>query len=345
MQRRKVITGGAALIGAAVLPIAAQSPAEAEHRRRRMRAGGRTTRWTALEQDHHTGGAFPPGVADGPVSFVRSQDDDLIVYQMHGNGHTYRHTGPSLEGLGPGVWVHGAAGGSGDNSHYSGIASVLRDPNSNRIHGWVHQENHHGAHPIASIGQVFSDSDGYVWNHQGTILTGDDLQPSGFRGAEGPSVARDNDRFVMLYGNRHGNGRHQQIHLATAPVTSDGFPGSWSKHGEVISENAEDPHFHAASPSLRWSTRWRTWVCLYSTDTAYRYRTSSNLQRWSSARTVVQKEQQWTQTSGYYRWYPTLLDAGQDDSSIIGSRGWISEHRMNVTDPQNRYPAWTTFRT
>lgn len=344
MRRRTVITGGAALIGASVIPIATPSPVAADHRRR-IRVGRRTTRWTALEQDHHTGGAFPPGVADGPVSFVRSNDDDLIVFQMHGNGHTYRHAGQSLDGLGPGVWVHGGAGGSGDNSHYSGIASVLRDPNSNRIYGWLHQENHHGSSPIASIGQAYSDSDGYVWQYQGTIISGDELQSAGFRGAESPSVARDNDRFVMLYGNRHGSGRHQQIHLATASVTSDGTPGTWSKHGEVISENAEDPHFYATSPSLVWSTDWRRWVCLYSTDTAFRFRTSNNLQSWSDPRTAVLTEQQWTQTSGYYRWYPTLLDPRQENSSIIGSRGWISEHRLNVQNHADRYPALTTFRT
>jgi hypothetical protein len=344
MDRRKVITGGAALIGVAAVPVALPSPVEASHRRR-IRVDGRSTRWTALEQDHHTGGTFPPGVADGPVSFIRSPDDDLILFQMHGNGQTYRHSGPTFESLSPGVWVHGSTGGSGDNSHYSGIASVLRDPNSSTIYGWVHQENHTGPDAIASIGQVSSDDEGYHWTHHGTLITGEGLQPSGFRGAEAPSVARDDDRFVMLYGNRYGNGRHQQIQLATAPVTSDGSPGGWSNKGEVISEKSQDPHFYAASPSLRWSTSWNRWVCLYSTDKAFRFRTSTNLLYWSRARTVVEKEQQWTQTSGYYRWYPTLLDAGKDDSSIIGSRGWISEHRLNVQDHSDRYPAWSTFRT
>ncbi len=342
MHRRTMLAGSAAVVGTMLVPGPLAVPAGAA-RERTLRLGSNVTRWSQIEQDHHTGGLFPPGVADGAVSFVKSNSGELIVYQMHANGHTYRHVGRTLDTLSPGVWTVGPAD-SGGSKDYNGISSVLRDPDSNRIYAWTHQEDHSNNTHIASIGQLRSDDGGYTWNNQETIIEGVELQASGFRGAESPSVARDDDQFVMLYGNRHGDGRHQQIHLATADVERDGSPGRWKLRGEVISEDG-DPHYHAASPSLRWSTRWRRWVCLYSTDTGYRVRTSRKLTRWSSASTVLTKEQQWTQTSGWWRWYPTILDPSQDDSSIMGSTGRVSEHWVNVENHAERYPAWMSYRT
>ncbi len=335
--------GGAALVGAATFSFALR-----DHQPR-LYAGRRASRWSALESDGHSGGLFPPGVADGPVSFVRAADGDCIVFQMHANGQTYRHKGPTLDAVGPGVWVIGSIGAEADGSGYQGICTVLRAGGPNRIFAWIHQEDHTLRDPIATIGQAFSDDEGYSWTHQGTILAGDGSQPTGFRGAELPSVARDGDRFVMLYGNRHGNGRYQQIHLATAERTADDTPGTWTKQGEVISEAAVAPHFFAAAPSLRWSKAWETWLCLYSTDSAYRYRTSSDLETWSAPRSVLTtKSLQQQQTvrqpkSGWIRWYPSLLDERQADSSIIGSRGRISEHRINVATPLERFPTWVAF--
>jgi len=345
MDRRTMLIGTAATVGTLMVPTVGATPVDAATRRR-IRLDRTVQRWTAIEQDHHTGGPFPPGAGDGAVSFIRSPTGEMIVFQMHANGHTYRHQGSTLDDLSPGVWVDGAGfNPSPGASHYSGISSVLRDPGSNRVHAWIHQESRGPEGHMASIGHAYSDTEGYTWEGHETILEGDDPQPEGFRGAESPSVARDGDRFVMLYGNRHGNGRHQQIHLATAEIDRNGSPGRWVKRGEVISEGATSPHFFAASPSLRWSTSWRRWVCMYSTDTAYRFRTSRDLTRWSSPSTVLTKEQQWTQTDGWWRWFPTILDDDQIDSSIMGRRGRVSEQWLSVQDPAVRYPAWTSYRT
>ncbi|MGE0306511.1 MAG: hypothetical protein AB7Q27_12190 [Acidimicrobiia bacterium] len=344
MHRRAFLKAGSASLGVLGLSIGTATRASAAVPSFRIRAGSTVTRWSALEQDHHSGGQFPPGAGDGPVSFVKAADGNLIVFQMHGNGHTYRHVGRTLDSLSPGVWVHGP-NGTGDNAHYSGINSVLRSTRSRRLYGWIHQERIGPDGHVASIGFAQSDDEGYSWQYRGTILTGDALQPTGFRGAESPSVVRNGNTFVMLYGNRYGDGRHQQIWSATAPMNADGSPGTWTKRGEVISEGGAGPHFYAASPCLRWSTAQRQWLCAYSTDKAFRFRSSRDLRQWSDPVTFVEKSQQYTQTTGWYRYYPTLLDPSKQDSSQIGSSGWVSEHRISVTDGNDRFPALFTFRT
>ena len=342
MTRRQFLVGAA---GAATVVLVPTSAVEAASPRLRVRA--RTTaRWAGLDQSQNVGGPFTPGVADGPVSFVRSdqswQRDQILMFQMHGNGNTYRHNGADLDTLSPGVWCYGP-GNSQDDSGYAGIASVVRQPESSALLGFVHQEDHTGSSPIGSIGLARNaDGLGYQWDHLGTIIRGAELQSEGFRGAALPSVVLDGDTFVMLYGNRFGNGRHGEIRRATAPVRDDGMPGAWTLHGAAFPIQG-DPHFYAASPSLRWSTELETWLCLFATDRAFRYCTSDDLISWSEPRSVVWYEQQYLATSGLRRWYPTLIDPSQDHSGIIGRSGVVVEHQIDIANTSDRGPATSRF--
>ncbi len=281
-------------------------------------------------------------MADGPVSFVRCthpswQTGELLVFQMHGNGHTYRHNGFSLDTVSPGVHCLGPSGGDS----YTGIASVLERDGS--LYAFTHIEAGLGtSNHVARIGVATSDLLGYEWNHEApSVVTGQDLQSEGFRGATGPSVVElPNGSLVMLYTNRFGNGRHSEIWRATAnhPL------GPWRVRGPVITEDAAGPHFYGQTPNVVWSIPNERWMCVYNTDSAIRYRYSGNLRRWGNARDLLTKPQQYLQTSGYYRWYGTLLDDTQDVSWKVGSAGFLSEHHISATNPNDRYPAVTEFR-
>lgn len=312
------------------------------HQRRapRPRIDGQPNRWTALEQSHNLGTQFLPGVSDGPITFIRSesswQNGQMMVFQSHANGHSYRHHGNTLNNLAPGVWVHGPD----ESQRYSTITSVVRGSDGS-LYGFTHNET---PGDIASIGVVKSDENGYEWDRLiNTAVVGQDLQTQGFRGATGPNVVERDGKYHMFYGNRFGWGRHGEVWTAEA----DHPEGDWEVKGPVIVETGD--HYFAEGSTVVWSKPNNRWMMIYSTDKATRYALSKNLRDWSSPRTFLSKPGQWVQTEGHWRWYGCLLDETQDSSMVIGRNAKLAEHWVELKghrepDYALRYPMLTDMK-
>lgn len=343
MDRRQFVkTSSAAAVAVSAMPRTLSQPyvRRSRHRSPRFELVGDPQRYRQLDSDGNNGGQYPPGVADGPVNFVRLpeggwQGGQLAVFQMHAQGQTYRHFGDDLGSLSPGNWCYGPQGNS-DDSRYAGITSVVQDDRGS-LTGFVHQENFDD---VASIGRVISQDTGYSWSYQGTVIRGVEPLADGFMGAMVPSVVRRADGlYVMLYENRFGNGRHSEVHRAVSNDLS-----RWRLRGPAFA-NDGDPHYHSVSPRVLWSTEQGKWVCFYATDKAWRYRTSNNLGRWSSATTIQEWDQRWNNTGGIHTWYQAPLDDRQNSSMIFGESGIMLEHRINRSEPAtDRYPQSTPFR-
>jgi hypothetical protein len=340
MTRRTFTAGATAgLTVAALRPATALDPV----RRGRRRSGPRMIRdtdrqWTALEQSHNLGGPFPAGAADGTVCFIRStsswQNGELIVFQMHANGNSYRHNGTSFEALSPGNWVHGP---DLPGSHYSGISSVMK--RDGRLFAFTHDEHLDAAGNNASVGVLESDLDGYVWTRLASdVVPGQLPQPTGFRGASVPCVVDvAGGSLVMFYTNRFGNGRHNEVWWATANQPA----GPWTAHGAAIVESGT--HYFARDATVVWSEQNRKWMIIYSTDKATRYAFSDDLVDWSNPRTFLRKQSEWQQTDGWRRWYGCLLDETQDSSARVGKFPVLSEHWIHTNNVQ-RFPVLSDVR-
>jgi hypothetical protein len=337
--RREFVTHSTAVavVGVAGLTTLGQDDSDPRMGRRRRSPGprmaGNERRWTALEE--YQSGPFSLGVADGTVTFIRStsswQNGQLIVFQMHGNGNSYRHNGHTFETLSSGNWVHGPdlAG-----YHYSGIASVMQ--RDGKLYAFTHDEHYDSAGNNASVGVLESDLDGYVWTRIGhDVVPGQQPQPDGFRGSSIPCVVEvGNGSLSMFYTNRFGNGRHNEVWWATAAHPA----GPWTVHGAAITESGT--HYFAEGVTVVWSDENDKWLMIYSTDKATRFSFSDDLVNWTTPKTFLSKASQWQQTSGFRRWYGALIDETQNSSARIGARPVLSEHWIS-TDHQTRFPILT----
>ena len=286
-------------------------------------ATGATARFWQLEQN------LPAGAADGPTSFIRV-DGEILLYAMHGNGNTYLHRGDSFDTLGPAEWTYGPTGGDADR--YGGIASIVR-LDSGEFLAAIHQESHAD---IATIGLAIGD--GENWRSLGTVIRGEQLQASGFRGASLPSMQLIDEELVIVYENRFGSGRHQEIWHATADVND---PTNWTVQGQLFATDG-DPHFYGDTPRLQRSGV--HWLLTYGTDLAFRYRTSTDLASWSEPTTISEWPQRWTQgASGQRQWYAHLLDPQAVSSAEVGAAGIIVEHWIDL-DSGERYPQRSDWR-
>ena len=297
---------------------------------------GDAVRWTELEYDSSFV-YLGDGSGDGKVPFYVNlnstwQTGDLVVFNPHANGNTYRFNGTDFADTGTlgGVWCHGPTGAL----TYSGIVSVVQ-PASDGAEAWafVHQEQG----DIATIGVIQSTDAGlgYTWGTPATIVSGVNLETSGFRGATSPSVMWDGTQYVMYYTNRHGTGVWHGIHRARCATPN----GTWTLDGLIVHDTG-DPHYYSEGPAVVWSVPEQMYLMTYNTDKEVRVRRSSSLLGpWSSPSTIIAKEQQFSQTTGYRRWYGSLVDETQAHSNIIGTTGYLYEHFINAADSSDRWPA------
>lgn len=184
---------------------------------------------------------------DGNLTFLRA--DGLIHLWLAANGgQVYYFRGPTLDALQPAVTAAGGQAaavfgpsGAGFDRDYAAPGTVLRAANGRDLLMIYHAEDHDcdptGQRVRVGIGLARSTDGGRTWARQGQIIAGRDLAPgcpTRFNGAGYPSAVLSPDgRYIYLYYmDWDATGTHgpDEVHLARAPVASDGAPGAWQKY-------------------------------------------------------------------------------------------------------------------
>jgi hypothetical protein len=185
---------------------------------------------------------------DGSIAF-RRRGGELDVWVAGGVTDTgVRSTfllrGPDFDHLTPHATENGKAlpvftpSGAGFDRDYVGPGSVLPAANGSDLLMFYHAEDQtcDESNAKVGIGLARSSDGGVTWERQGQIISGRDPVsgcPVRFTGAGYPSAVYSPDgQYIYLYymdwWNTNDLGA-DEVHVARAPVASDGAPGTWLK--------------------------------------------------------------------------------------------------------------------
>lgn len=235
------------------------------------------------------------------------------------------------------------------DADYSGPGTVLRAANGADLIMIYHSENNmfggvHGP-PIpfyASIGLARSGDNGRTWTRIGQIISGSAAKPAtpATLGAAAPSVIAAGGYLYCFFNDIIANGANV-VHLARAPIETDGAPGTWMKWhrgsfsqpglgGASTAVQGQAPPgittVQAGQPSVSFNTFLQRYVMLFYSHVGFHYSTSSDLITWTHQGQLTQHES--PQVANLLRgqtftYYPTFLSPDEPTSLTTNQAGFI----------------------
>lgn len=170
---------------------------------------------------------------DGHTSFIKTPDGVKVWISAGREGYVV--TGKSIENLNSRTTkVIGPSGEETFDRNYAAPGSVILGKNPNELLMFYHGEYHPNqpsTFPFdAGIGLAISKDGGITWERQGQIIKGMGSKTRTdvpFGAGQPSAVIKDN--FIHLYYTDWNGQYPDSIHLARAPIESNGIPGSWEK--------------------------------------------------------------------------------------------------------------------
>lgn len=303
-------------------------------------------------------------VPDGRLSVSKRPDGGWNVWWSGGvragPGRTVGSTSPDLRTFTPltladGVALgeFGPAGGTAAfDADYAGPGSVLPDPSArsdgSRLVMVYHGENHVFAGQRrddayhADIGIARSFDGGRNWRRGGRIVSG--MEPHGAGppprsalGAGMPSVVVSGGWYWLFYVDWN-TALPDAVHLARAPVSGGGAPGTWRKwyrggFGEpgiggrstpvVLPPTAKS--VYAGLPDVSWNTALGRWIMVFESDDAFWMAVSSDLVNWSGLTPVLANPAGAASRRPGAVWmsYATLISPTAASDRVTGATAWL----------------------
>lgn len=235
---------------------------------------------------------------------------------------------------------------SGFDKDYAGFGQVIENPQTNDFIGLYHTEVR--VNPDASDSQLtsialaLSRDNGFTWQKMGRIITGQNIAALGtiVSGAGQPSGVLVGD-YIYLYFSDWNRLIADSIHLARAPLSQNGMPGTWEKYTEigfsqvgmggkstpVIVPFAWDKKiYYTANPSVSFNQHLNKHLAVFETNIGFFSAVSDDGINWVSFEmifefpkdTIIPKE-----TGDIWYSYPTLLSEGTPTDMITGKTGYL----------------------
>lgn len=189
----------------------------------------------------------------------------------------------------------------------------------------------------AGIGLAISKDSGKSWQKKGQILKGLNDLPAkdSVYGAGQPSAIRKDDYIYLYYVD--WNGKYpDSIHLARAPITTDGVPNSWEKfnNGEFKNNGMDGKSTpvitapqgdYAALPGISWNSSLNKFLAVYESRYGFNIAISIDGITWGNQQRLldVQTANNNPRTGQKWNSYPTLWtpnknsDGETDDNLIL----------------------------
>lgn len=341
-------------------------------------------RVTGPSQRVYTGAAYGLSfVPDGHMSVLARADGTWSVWWgggvRAGAGHTIGSTTKDLRDFVPLTLSKGVAlgelgpvgGGTAFDADYAGPGSVLPDPawNDDRhLVMFYHGENHTfaGKHRddayYAAVGVARSADGGRTWVRGGRILDG--MVPHGAGdparsalGAGMPSVVISGGFYWLFYVDWNTS-LPDCVHVARAPVSGGGRPGTWRKwyqgsfsepgvggRSTPVVTPPRAASIYAGLPDVSWNTALGRWLMVFESNDAYWAVASSDLVSWGAAAHVIGNPSGAASRRSGALWtsYATLISPSTPSDRVTGASGWLYQARgiWGVTDHvMYRVPVW-----
>jgi hypothetical protein len=292
-------------------------------------------------------------VPDNPISYYKT-DGTFHIWFTQGEAHHF--TSPDFNELTPATVVNGnsmpAFGPTGDgfDNGYAGPGSVIRASNGQDLLMFYNAEDHQWDEPAgfnafyASVGLAHSSDEGQTWERLGAVITGRDPKPASpsrvANGAGGPSaLVNESEGFIYLYyvdwptlqGPATGL---DEIHVARAPISSDGIPGSWMKYfqgrfsepglggnSEGVIKGPSQEAFWAAFPGVSFNISLDAYLAVFVSADGFYVSTSLDGLKWSVGRMIFAATAPSTGDPWYL--YPSLLSPSQPTNATTTVTGYL----------------------
>jgi len=302
---------------------------------------------------------------DEHMSYFRRADGSSLVYWaggiLAGPGETVAMTTADFSSFTPLVLRNGNAvsvfspsgpGTSNFDADYAGPGTVLRAANGSDLLMIYHAENHlfngidYPTAPFyAALGLARSTDGGATWTRQGEIITGMTPKPAGTppRGALGaanPCVVAANGYLYVFYVDIGYQTGPDVVHLARAPINSDGAPGAWQKwydgsfgqpglgglstpvQGQVPPGSTT---LSAGNPDVSFNGHLQQWVMVFQTADGFYYSTSVDLTSWTVQGRILAfgANNDARQPGQTWYGYPTLISPDQPTEQGTSASGYL----------------------
>lgn len=289
---------------------------------------------------------------DGNVSFMRVGGDVHIWFSA--KKETYYFRGSRFDNLTPHQIAGGKAvpvlapSGSGFDRDYAGVGSVLPAANGTDLLMFYHGEDQtcglDKAH--VAIGLARSSDGGATWARQGQILASRDptTQCLKFAGVGSPNAIISPDgNYIYLYFVDWWNTTNlgaDEIHLARAPRSSDGVPGSWTKYfngsfteaglggnSTPIIRRANPPEetVFAAGPNVSFNSVLKRYIAVFSSRPGLYYTLSDDAIHWEPATSLwfIQGANNEPAPGDIWYTYFSLLSLDQTSQTSTSSQAFL----------------------
>lgn len=292
---------------------------------------------------------------DGHASFIKDSNGVKVWISAARDG--YLVTGKSIESLdATSTRVIGPSGQETFDRNYAAPGSVILGKNPNELLMFYHGEyypNQPSTFPFdAGIGIAISQDGGTTWEKKGQILNGMGKNTEAnipFGAGQPSAIIKDNN--ILLYYTDWNGQYPDSIHLARAPIESNGMPGSWEKfnRGQFKNEGPNGPSTpvvfpptgegYAALPGVSFNTYLNQFVMVFEARGGFYLTTSNDGIGWSNPTSIlkVKTANNNPQPGEIWNSYPTLWspsklndrETDQDMILIYSEGGWNqSPHSM-----------------
>lgn len=292
---------------------------------------------------------------DGHTSFIKNANG--VKAWISAGREGFIIIGTSIDNLSPtATRVIGPSGQETFDRDYAAPGSVIPGKNPNELLMFYHGESHPSqtlTSPFdAGIGIAISNDGGTTWEKKGQILKGmgTKTKPDAPFGAGQPS-AIIKDGYMFLYYVDWNHGQYaDSIHLARAPIESNGMPGSWEKlnKGQFENKGPDGPSTpvvyppsgegYAALPGVSFNTYLNQFIMVLEARSGFFMSTSVDGINWSnpkillSVKTANNNLQPGEASSSYPTlWSPSKNSDRETDQNMIlfYSEGpWQGPHSM-----------------
>jgi hypothetical protein len=285
------------------------------------------------------GGATPQGGGAAVASAIGLTTDDFASFMP-----LTLYDGNAVAGLGP-----SGPGTENFDADYVGPGTVITASNGTDLLMFYHAENHlfNGVHyefsPFySSIGIARSTDNGLTWNRVGQVITGVTPKPTqpppGALGAAGPSVIVAQGYIYLFYLDVGNYDLFPDVvHVARAPVASDGAPGSWLKYYQgaftepglggmstpVQNQVAPDDITKGAFwPDVSYNSCLGRFLMVFQTADGYYYSTSADLVTWTLQDKIFSFSPDIDPNGPWYG-YQTLISTDQPNERVTSCSGFL----------------------
>jgi hypothetical protein len=277
-------------------------------------------------------------IPDEHVSYYKTND---IYHLWPGVAHHF--TSPDFNTWTPVNIVDGNSvpaltpSGEGFDRDYAGPGSVIRASNGQDLLMFYHGEYQwpEGGY-YATIGVARSSDEGQTWERLGPAIEGRLPLPDpppwyGAFGAGGPSAFVDeSDGFIYLYYVDWSAPAYYPsgtIHVARAPISSDGLPGSWRKYfqGDFDQDGLGGNSEHVIDgwfPSVGFNVSLNAYLAVFVSEDGFYYSTSSDRIHWTVGRKLLARQER-PETGEPWLLYPSLLSPSQPTDSTTNATGYL----------------------